>query len=93
MKTKIGSLVAAGSLVGGSLLLASGPAASAAPTTQTFSYTGATQSYTVPSGVCSISVVTTGASGGASGTLNGEDSPTPGGPRRQDHGHRDRHPR
>ena len=48
MKTRIGWAMAAGSLVGGSLVLASGPAVQAAPTTQNFSYTRSAQTYTVP---------------------------------------------
>ena len=64
----------AAALAAGSLVLFGGATAGAAPTSQTFDFTGASQSFTVPASVCSVSVVALGAEGG-----NGVDSTaTPG---------------
>src|ERR687888_2180485 len=56
------------------LLLAGQSAASAAPTTQKFNFTGAEQTFTVPAGVTSMHVVAIGGKGGS-----GEANRRPGG--------------
>lgn len=49
---------------GAAALIPADGAGAATPTTVTYSYTGAEQSFTVPAGVTQIAVVTTGAGGG-----------------------------
>jgi hypothetical protein len=57
-------------LVCGGARLAATDAHAAGPTTVTFKGTGAVQTFTVPAGVTSITVVATGAPGGAAGALS-----------------------
>ncbi|MFF7183409.1 hypothetical protein [Streptomyces sp. NPDC008121] len=52
----------------GAVTFTAGPA-SAAPVTETFTFTGAPQQFTVPAGVTSVSVVADGAQGGQDGGL------------------------
>src|SRR4029450_1748091 len=63
MRTTIAVLGTAGLAVAAPAPLASGPA-SADPTTQTFSFTSASGSFTVPGEVCEITVDGFGAQGG-----------------------------
>ena len=53
------------------MVLAGATPATAAPTAQVFSYTGAAQSFTVPANVCSVQVSAQGGSGGTSGSTAG----------------------
>lgn len=53
---------------GGLVLTAASPVAAASTVTQTYNYTGSTQTFTVPAGVTSITVTLKGGQGGAGGT-------------------------
>jgi len=65
-------------LVIGILVPLAGSASAAGTISQTFSYTGSTQAFTVPDGVSALTITLTGAQGGRGGG-DSQGSPTPGG--------------
>ncbi|MEI2699020.1 MAG: hypothetical protein V9E94_11985 [Microthrixaceae bacterium] len=77
--TRVLAHVSAAMLLVVGVLLPFGAQASAANTvSQTFSYTGSTQTFTVPDGVSALTVTLTGGQGGRGGG-DSQGSPTPGG--------------
>src|SRR5688572_24958305 len=70
--------VAALVVVASTIALVSDPARAATIVTTTYSYTGASQTFTVPAGVTSLTVTLTGGQGGLGGG-DSQGSPTPGG--------------
>jgi hypothetical protein len=65
------ALGATAALVGAGVLCTAAPASAAETISTTYSYTGATETWTVPAGVSSISYVVTGGSGGAASGPDG----------------------
>ncbi|HEY3670803.1 MAG TPA: glycine-rich protein [Acidimicrobiia bacterium] len=77
MRQRIGAVLVAAAASLGWVAIAGAPA-TAEPTTQAFAYTGDSQSFVVPAGVCSVTIDAFGAQGGANSATDSLGGSLPG---------------